>query len=202
MGWGEGNWESCWGRCKPSTYKVAIRGKAALCEARGTSVPITAAHKRLEGRGRGGERKTMVSNMSRASPDTTGWIAWPNLRLSAVLVISIWKKARQEFTHRVTRGLERESDLRAHRSWKPMHSRPSLKHLSAGGLFSGTWCTVASYRQQCSSGLWMVWRKREHLPSFLLNVLGIVHWGNVPRGPGLHIKKLFRTTDKFCFKDF
>lgn len=82
---------SCWGRWKLSTYKVAIRGKVALCEARGTSVPITAAHKRPGGEGGGGRGETTVSNMSRASPNTTGWIAWPNLRLSALLVISIWK---------------------------------------------------------------------------------------------------------------
>lgn len=61
--------ENCWGRCKPFAYKVAIRGKVALCEARGTSVPITAAHKRMRGCSGGG---TMVSNMSRASPNTTG----------------------------------------------------------------------------------------------------------------------------------
>ena len=39
------------GRCKLHAYKVAIRGKVALCETRGTSVPITA---RTKARGGGG----------------------------------------------------------------------------------------------------------------------------------------------------
>lgn len=59
------------------------------------------AHKRQEAKGGGGGVcawgwDTTISNMSEDSPNTTGWIAWPNLRLSARLVISIWKKKKKE----------------------------------------------------------------------------------------------------------
>lgn len=167
-GWEEQNWrereekgESCWGRCKASAYKVAIRGKVALCEARGTSVPITQHTKDwVGGVGCTGKR-----------PRSPTW-AGPHQTPQAELHGPIWgfqhysslafEKARQEFTLWATHGLEQESDLRAWRSWKPPPPpAPCLKHLSGRGLLNGTCRTVISELLQFKimDGWATVWEK-------------------------------------------
>ena len=146
---------SCWGRWKLSAYKVAIRGKVALCEARGTSVPITAAHKRPGGEG-GGEAGERPRSPTWAGPHQTPQAElhgpiWGFQRCSSLA----FEKARQEPAQWVTHGSELESDLRAWRRWKapsphptpahpPTHPTPGLKHLSGGGLLNGTCCGVIS----------------------------------------------------------
>lgn len=118
--------EGCWGRCKPSTYKVAIRVKVALCEAWGTSVPITEAHKR---RGVGAGWRGLVCGGMQGKRLWSPTQAGPHQTPQAELHGPIWgfqhcfslafENTRQELTQWVTHGLKQESDLRGRKKWKP-----------------------------------------------------------------------------------
>lgn len=81
----------------------------------------------------------------RGGPRSPTW-AGPHQTLRAELHGPIWgfqrrsslafEKARQELARRVTRGSEREGDLRARRRWKPLAQPHALSTSQAGGEFA------------------------------------------------------------------
>lgn len=115
----------------------------ALCEARGTSVPITTAHKRL---GTGGWRKNH-SSLHEQGPTKhhTLYFNGPIWGFQSCTSLA-FEKARQEPAQWVTRGLEEESDLRGWRRRRspppPPPPQPAPYTFSGTCLFSGRCCGV------------------------------------------------------------
>lgn len=73
------------GRCNPHAYEVAIRECGALCGARGTSVPIPAHTKEVEGL----STLSIPQKPARPSPNRPVSITQTNLEHSAPQLISI-----------------------------------------------------------------------------------------------------------------